>query len=131
MEFLIKVEKKLSLLIINYLIVKSNKQMAVIRKRYTKQEKLEIVSESLEDGVQLIDLSERYSLHVNTISRWRREYGSKHEAAFPGNGNVVLSEDEKEIKRLRKELEESVLSNEILKKAMGIITSPSRRNLLS
>ncbi len=103
----------------------------MIRKRYSKKEKLEIVNESMEDGVHLIDLAERYSLHVNTISKWRRELGTYKDAAFPGNGNAKLTEEQKELKRLRKELDESRLANEILKKAMGIITSPNRRNLLS
>jgi hypothetical protein len=32
---------------------------------------------------------------------------------------------------LKKELREEKLANEILKKAMGIVTSPNRKNLLS
>ena len=105
--------------------------MSIIRKRYSKAEKLAIVKESIEDGVQLSALSERYSIHVNTISRWRRELAIYDEVAFPGKGNTKLTEDEREIQRLKKELKESQLANEILKKAMGIISSPNRKNLLS
>lgn len=103
----------------------------MIRKRYSKSEKLSIVNESLEDGVELSDLSKRYSIHINTIGRWRREYSIHKETSFPGNGNVQLSEEERELRRLRKALQESELANEILKKALGIISSPSRKNLLS
>ena len=105
--------------------------MAHIRKRYTKTEKLEIVNESLEEDVELIDLASRYSLHINTISRWRRELSLHQEAAFPGNGNATLTEEQKEIKMLRKQLKEAELASEILKKALGIISSPNRKNLLS
>ena len=105
--------------------------MPIIRKRYTKTEKLEIIKESLEANIELKALSARYGIHAHTISRWRREF-SKHEtSAFPGNGKAILTEEQREIERLRKRLEESELANEILKKAMGIISSPNRKNLLS
>ena len=105
--------------------------MSIIRKRYTKAEKLEIVNESLDVGVHLKDLAQRYCLHQNTISKWRRELSIHKGAAFPGNGNAILNEEQRELKNLRKELKESQIANEILKKALGIISSPSKRNLLS
>ena len=105
--------------------------MSIIRKRYTKSEKLEIVNESLEEQVELSDLAARYFIHANTISRWRREFAVHREAAFPGNGNAILTEEHKELQLLRKQLRESELANEILKKALGIISSPNRRSLLS
>ena len=105
--------------------------MSMIRKRYTKAEKLAIVNESLENGVHLSDLSERYSIHINTISRWRREFSAFKQDAFPGNGKERLTEEQREIRQLRKELKEAQLANEILKKAMGIISSPNRKSLLS
>lgn len=105
--------------------------MSTIRKRYTKAEKLEIVKESLEEHMELSELARRYMVHANTISRWRREISVHDSAAFPGNGNPILTEDQKEVRRLKKELKESELRNEILKKALGIISSPNRKNLLS
>lgn len=105
--------------------------MSKIRKRYTRAEKLEIVNESLDEHVDIFRLGERYSLHPNTIRRWRLELSKHESAAFPGNGNPILSEEQKEIRQLKKQLQESELSNEILKKALGIIASPNRKNLLS
>lgn len=105
--------------------------MSIIRKRYTKAEKLKIVHESLEAGVQVQELGARYGIHPATISRWRREFSRLNESAFPGNGNETLTDEQRELKQLRKELQESQLANEILKKALGIISSPNKRNLLS
>jgi len=105
--------------------------MAKIRKRYTKAEKLEIVNESLDEHIDLLDLAKRYSVHSNTIRRWRQELSLYETAAFPGKGNPILTEEQKEIRILQKQLKESELSNEILKKALGIIASPNRKNLLS
>jgi transposase len=39
--------------------------------------------------------------------------------SFPGNGKVILSETEQELARLRKELRETQLERDILKKAVG------------
>lgn len=105
--------------------------MAIIKRRYTKTEKMSIVLESQEDGVEIRDLAERYGIHGNTIRRWRSEYSAYNDNAFPGHGNEILTEEQRELKRLRKELKNAQLANEILKKAMGIISSPNRKNLLS
>lgn len=105
--------------------------MGKIRRRYTKEEKLEIVKETLEDNIDMHSIGARYNLHVNTISRWRREFVNNNNGAFPGKGNKTLTDDQKEIERLRKALREKELETEILKKAMGIFASPNRKNLLS
>jgi len=105
--------------------------MSKIRRRYTKEEKLEIVKQSLESNSNLQDLGKRYGIHANTINRWRREYSNNETTAFPGKGNKVLTEDQREIAKLRKALKEKELEAEILKKAMGIFASPNRKNLLS
>jgi len=105
--------------------------MSIIKKHYNKSEKLAIVNESLEQGVKIDIIAKRYNVHPNTIYKWRKMFEIHQESAFPGRGNTVLTDEQKEIRELRKQLSESHLANEILKKAMGIITSPSRRNLLS
>lgn len=105
--------------------------MSKIRRRYTKEEKLEIVKESMEEHSSPQILGERYGIHPNTISRWRREYTQKQTIAFPGKGNKAFTDDQLEIERLRKALREKELEAEILKKAMGIFASPHRKNLLS
>ena len=105
--------------------------MSKLKRRFTKVEKLEIVNESLEPGVSNEDLGTRYNIHANTISRWRREFSQYENNAFPGNGNKKLTDEQREIDELKKKLQETELANEILKKALGIISSPNRKNLLS
>jgi len=105
--------------------------MSKLKMRYNKEQKLSIVNESLEDGVNLQELADRYDLHENTIRRWRKEFASFEHNAFPGHGVEKQTDEQREISRLKKELRESQLANEILKKAMGIVASPNRKNLLS
>lgn len=105
--------------------------MSRLRKRYSKEEKLQIVNESIEETIGNEELGKRYNLHPNTISRWRREFTDFKHNAFPGNGNLKQTDDQKEIALLKKELREEKLASEILKKALGIISSPNRKSLLS
>lgn len=103
----------------------------MIRRKFSREEKLEIVKQSLEEGVLVEKLASEYKIHVNSIYKWRREYLRHEEVSFPGNGNKMRSVEEQEIERLKKALREAELEKEILKKALGIFSSPSRKNLLS
>lgn len=105
--------------------------MPTIRRNFTKEQKLEIVKQSMEEGVSIEDLAQQYKIHPNSIYKWRREYLRYEEASFPGNGNKLMSAEEQEIARLKKQLKEAELEKEILKKALGIFSSPDRKNSLS
>lgn len=105
--------------------------MPKIRRNFTKEQKLEIVKQSMEEDVSIETLAQQYKIHPNSISRWRREYLNYEEASFPGNGNKLMSAEEQEITRLKKLLKEVELEKEILKKALGIFSSPDRKNSLS
>ena len=100
------------------------------RRKFSKEQKLEIVNQSMEPGTDLEALSSHYKVHVNTLYKWRREYLKYDQASFPGHGHQVLSTEEQEIARLKKQLKEVELEKEILKKALGIFSSPDRKNLL-
>ncbi len=105
--------------------------MSKLQKRFSKEEKLQIVNQSIDENASNEDLGRHYGIHPNTISRWRREFGSYEHNAFPGKGNLKLTDDQRKIQQLEKELREERLKNEILKKAVSIISSPDRKNLLS
>lgn len=94
----------------------------ILRRKYNKEQKLQIVKESLEEGVSLVALGLQYEIHPNIISRWRRGFLKDGEVSFPGNGNQQLSTVEKENLRLRKELKEAELERDILKKAIHIFS---------
>jgi transposase len=104
--------------------------MSVIRRKFSKEEKLQIVLHSQEAGSNIEDLSAAYKVHANSIYKWRREYLRQGELAFPGNGNKSMSEEQREISDLKRQLREMELEKEILKKALGIFSSPNRKNLL-
>ena len=98
------------------------------RRKFDKSFKLEVVRRSLEPEVSLKQLSEELDIHVGIISRWRKEYlDAGEELSFPGKGTEALSEDQKEIRRLNKELADEKLNTEILKKAIRIFSKSDGR----
>lgn len=67
-------------------------------------------------------LAKELDVPPSMLYRWRREYSAKQNSSFPGNGKVILSETEQELARLRKELRDTQLERDILKKAVGIFS---------
>ena len=45
------------------------------------------------------------------------------ELAFPGNGKIALTQDQERIRELEKELKDTEMERDILKKAMAIFSS--------
>ena len=102
--------------------------MSKLRKKYTKTEKLEIVSLSMEEDQNIKELAVRFGISSNTIYNWRNTYAKHKEDSFPGNGNKTMSASEREIALLKKQLKEKELEVEILKKAVHIFSDTGRKN---
>jgi len=101
--------------------------MSKFKKTYTKEEKLEVVKLSLEEGQTLKDLATRFEVSTTAISNWRKQYLKNSESAFPGKGNKTMTETERKIYNLERELRETKLERDILKKAVGIFSKSDRK----
>lgn len=104
--------------------------MSRIKKQFSKEEKLQIIEMSLEENVTVEQVALKFGIHANTLRRWRYQYSMNSSNAFPGSGNKLQSEEQRQIDQLQKQLREKEMEVEILKKAMGIFSSPNRKNLL-
>lgn len=71
--------------------------MSKLRKTYTKAEKLEIVSLSLEENQKVKDLAHRYGISENTLYNWRKLYAKYSDEAFRGKGKKTMSSSERRI----------------------------------
>lgn len=105
--------------------------MSKIRRKFTKEQKLEIVNMSLEENQSVSEVAERFAISPNVIYTWRKQLVQYADNAFPGHGKLLGTQQEKEILALKKKVRELELEKEILKKAMGIFSSPNKINLLS
>lgn len=96
--------------------------MSKLRRKYSKAEKLEIVKQSLDEDVHVTDLADRYGISPNTIYNWRSKYYKEQSIEPTGQGVKQMTESEREIARLKKQLREAQLERDILKKAINIFS---------
>lgn len=101
--------------------------MSKIRKKFTKEERLEIVKQSFEPDHQVADLADRYGISANTLSRWRREFREEHGLQAQGQGVKIMSDEERKIASLERQLREMQLERDILKKAIGIFSKTDKK----
>lgn len=90
------------------------------RRSYDKQFKLDAIRLYAESGKKLRDIEQELGIGCGCISHWRRELKEDENNAFRGNGN--LTEQDKEIARLKRENERLREERDILKKAVGIFS---------
>jgi len=100
------------------------------RRSYDKEFKLMAV-EFCHTGKPIKEVSEELGMRRELISRWRREFEQYREGSFSGHGNVNMTEEQKEISRLRKELKDAQMERDILKKAVSIFSKSDNRYLNS
>jgi len=94
------------------------------RRRYTKEFKLEAVQLALSQGRTVSETARHLGIRPNMLNRWVREYKADTEHSFPGQGK--LREPDEQFRRLRKELADTKMERDILKKALAIFSKPSR-----
>ena len=112
------------LLLIELVLFLTNQldQMSKMRKQFTKEERLEIVKQSFEPDVHVADVAAKFGIGANTLSRWRREFRQANGIVPSGQGIKVMTDEEREIARLKKQLREAQLERDILKKAISIFS---------
>jgi len=91
------------------------------RRKYDREFK-QMAVELSQHREDISKLAEELDIKPNLLYRWRREARRAQGGAFPGHGNPKLSEEQKEIARLKKELRETKLERDILKKAVSIFS---------
>ena len=96
------------------------------RKKYDEEFKRDAVELSNRPNKTIKEVAENLGIPYGTLSRWRREYKDKGEFAFPGHGKQKLTPEQKEIKRLKKELNDTKEERDILKKAVSIFSKKTK-----
>ncbi len=89
------------------------------RREYTKEFKSEAVRLAKERG-NMNEVARELDIHASLIRRWRKEFENHGNQAFPGKGHP----HDEELTQLKRELRRVKEENAILKKAVGIFSSP-------
>ena len=96
------------------------------RRQYDADFKRNAVALSNEPERTVIEVAANLGIEVNLLYRWRKQEANKGNGAFPGNGTEALSEDQKKIKELEKQLKNTEVERDILKKAVAIFSKASK-----
>lgn len=80
-------------------------------------------------GRQTSEVASEMDLDRSMVQRWVREYREYDKNSFKGNGNSVMTSEQEEIAKLRKELHQAQIERDILKKAVSIFSRSDSKNL--
>ncbi|MFR9611555.1 MAG: transposase, partial [Rikenellaceae bacterium] len=86
-------------------------------KHYDKQFKERAVKLSYQRS-SISQAARELGVSDSQLSKWRKDYAEYGESSFPGRGVERLTDEQREIKRLQKELKDKELDLEILKNAI-------------
>lgn len=87
----------------------------MVRRRFSREFKLEAVRLVRERGVSVAQAARDLDVHENQLRRWVKEFASDPAQAFPGQGQ--MKPEQLEIERLRREVAKLKAERDILKKA--------------
>ncbi len=89
-------------------------------KRFDKDFKVSAVKMVTEGGHRASEVARSLGIHANVLYSWKRKYANNGDKAFIGKGHLT------EMSALRKELRETQMERDILKKAVGIFSKDGR-----
>lgn len=67
-------------------------------------------------------VGEELGIRAELVRRWMRDHEKKGGRSFPGKGKIDLSPEQAEIAQLQRELKETQIERDILKKAVNIFS---------
>lgn len=72
---------------------------------------------------------EELDIPYSVLHRWRKESTTYGKNSFPGRGKAKLTDEQKELAQLKKQLRDISEENEIIKKVVSIFSTSDKRNL--
>ena len=98
------------------------------RQKYDREFKQKAVELSFARG-NAKEIAEELDIRPELLYRWRREYQKYHNNSFPGQGKPKMTDLEREVARLKKELRDARMERDILKKAVSIFSRSDGKSI--
>jgi len=92
---------------------------------HSREFKLEVVRQAASGEKRPAQLCREYGLAESVLSRWRKEYQEKGEAAFQGPSSGEITTQEQKIAELERFCGQLALENQVLKKTLKSMGSRS------
>ena len=91
------------------------------RRKFTIDFKAKVVLESLTERMPLHELANKYDVHPNVISNWKREFMQKAASVFEGENRSASMPDDKELEKLYAQIGKLKVENDFLKKVSTML----------
>jgi len=95
----------------------------MVRRRFSREFKIEAVRLVRERGVSVAQAARDLDVHENQLRKWVKEFATDPAQAFPGQGQ--MKPEQLEIERLRREVAKLKAERDILKKAAAFFARES------
>ena len=89
---------------------------------YDREFKLKAIELSFEREESVKQVAQELGIPEKLLYKWRAQFSKEKNKSFPGHGKQLMSKEEKRIAELEKQLRETKLERDILKKAVGIFS---------
>ncbi len=91
--------------------------MSEKRRSFDKEFKLSAVKMITEGGMSLMQVSRDLGVNENSLHKWKKDYLSDQQNAFPGKGH--LKPEQEELRKKDREIARLTMERDILKKAIA------------
>ncbi len=95
-----------------------------IRKKYSKEFKLDAVGLVIEQDYSIADAARSLGINANMLGRWVKQHRSEEGQAFRGNGK--LTPEQEEIRKLKARVKRLEMERDILKKATAFFAAETK-----
>ena len=96
--------------------------METNRRQYSEEFKKEAIEYYRASNKSAEEVARDLGIPYSNLKRWHAQYQKRGELAFPGHGKEKLTPQEEENRRLKRELADTQIERDILKKALAIFT---------